>query len=425
MLAFNAHTAFTSAFAAALLLATGLRLWLASRQMRHVVQHRSAVPAAYAQTINLTAHQKAADYTVAGTRLGVFELLLDAALLVGWTLLGGLHALNQALLAALGAGMAQQMALLVAFSLIGTLIGLPFSAYQTFRHEQKFGFNKTTPRLWWADLGKSLALSAALGLPLAWVVLWLMGAAGGLWWLWAWGAVAAFMLVMMWLGPTLIMPLFNTFEPLNDEALKARVSALMQRCGYSAKGFFVMDGSRRSAHSNAFFTGFGSSKRVVFFDTLLAQLSAGEMEAVLAHELGHQHHKHIPKRLVMMLLSTLAFFALLGWLMNQMWFYTGLGVQPTLAAPNHALALLLLSLALPVFTFLFTPVSSHFSRKDEFEADAFAARHAQATDLEAALLKLYRDNASTLTPDPWYVRWYYSHPPATQRLARLGAAQGI
>jgi len=284
-----------------------------------------------------------------------------------------------------------------------------------------------TLRLWLADLLKSTLLGAVIGLPIAAAVLWLMGAAGTLWWLWAWGLWMGLNLLLMVVYPTFIAPLFNKFQPLEDESLKTRVTSLMQRCGFAAKGLFVMDGSRRSAHANAYFTGFGAAKRVVFYDTLLKQLTPGEVEAVLAHELGHFHHRHIRKRMVGLFAMSLAGFALLGWLSVQPWFYTGLGVQPSLAllvsdtpaAPNDALALLLFLLVIPVFTVFLAPLFAQLSRRHEFEADAYAMAQASGADLASALLKLYEDNASTLTPDPLYVKFHYSHPPAVERLARM------
>ncbi|UOB06611.1 M48 family metallopeptidase [[Acidovorax] ebreus] len=419
----------TLVFAGLLLAGLALRLWLATRQIRHVAQHRGAVPTAFAHRIPLAAHQKAADYTIVKARFGLLEMALATAVVLGWTLLGGLDALNQALLSWLGGGMLQQLALLACFVLIGGAIDLPVALYQTFVIEQRFGFNQMTPRLWLADLLKSTLLGAVIGLPIAALILWLMGAAGPLWWLWAWGTWMGFNLLLMVVFPLFIAPLFNKFQPLEDESLKARVTALMQRCGFAAKGLFVMDGSRRSAHANAYFTGVGKAKRVVFYDTLLKQLSPGEVEAVLAHELGHFKHKHITRRLVGMFAISLAGFALLGWLSTRAWFYTGLGVQPNLmlpgvpgAAPNDALALLLFLLAAPVFTLFVTPVLAQLSRRHEFQADAYAAAQSSGDDLATALLKLYEDNASTLTPDPVFAKFYYSHPPATERLARLPVA---
>ncbi len=412
----------TAAFVAALLLSLATQLWLSTRQMRHVAAHRGAVPAAFAASVPLEAHQRAADYTLAKGRLGLVTTFIGTATLLGWTLLGGLDALNtllrDALLPTWGA-LGYQLALLTAVSLIGGLIELPAEWVATFRLEQRFGFNRTTPALWWADQAKGVLLGAALGLPLAALVLWIMAASGGLWWLWAWGALVGFNLLMLVLYPTVIAPFFNKFEPLNDAALAERVQALMQRCGFAAKGLFVMDGSRRSAHGNAYFTGLGAAKRVVFFDTLLAKLTPGEVEAVLAHELGHFKLRHVPKTMVGLFVGSLAALALLGWLAGQSGFYVGLGVAPNLAAPNDALALLLFMLVLPSFTFFVSPVLAQFSRRHEFQADAFACQQADGRDLASALLKLHADNASTLTPDPLYVRFYYSHPPASERLAAL------
>ena len=405
-----------------------VKFWLASRQIRAVARHRAAVPQEFVGTIGLPAHQRAADYTVAKLRFGLLDLALAAAVLLGWTLLGGLDALNGWLIDLLGPRpLLQPLALLLAFTLINGLNDLPASLYQTFVIEERFGFNKMTWRLWLGDMLKSTLVSVAIGLPLAAAVLWLMQATGEWWWLWTWGVWMAFSLLMLVIYPTVIAPLFNRFEPLQDESLKERVTQLMARCGFAAKGLFVMDGSRRSAHANAYFTGFGAAKRVVFFDTLLNQLTPPEVEAVLAHELGHFKHRHIVKRIVGLFAMSLAALALLGWLSGQSWFYTGLGVTPNLpavlggAVPNYALALLLFMLVVPLFSFFLSPLMAQLSRKHEFEADAYAASQANAQDLSNALVKLYKDNASTLTPDPLYVRFYYSHPPATERIARMGA----
>jgi STE24 endopeptidase len=407
------------AFALTLLAVLILKFWLSSRQIRHVAQHREQVPTAFAESISLAAHQKAADYTLAKARLGLLELALGTAVLLGWTLLGGLSFLNQTLLGWLGSGMTQQLALLAAFVLINGLIDLPLTLYQTFVVEERFGFNKMTVKLWLLDLLKSSLMGAAIGLPVVALILWLMGAAGAWWWLWAWGVWIGFNLLLLLIYPTFIAPLFNKFSALQDEDLKARVTALMQRCGFAAKGLYVMDGSKRSAHGNAYFTGFGASRRVVFYDTLLAKLSAPEVSAVLAHELGHFKHKHVVKRIILMFGLSLIGFALLGWLATQSWFYNGLGVQPNLGAPNDALALLLFMLAVPVFSFFITPLFAQLSRQHEFQADAYAVAQTSAADLSSALLKLYEDNASTLTPDPVYVKFYYSHPAASERLARM------
>jgi STE24 endopeptidase len=414
--------ALTWLFAAALLASLATKLWLATRQMRHVAAHRDVVPAAFAARVPLQAHQRAADYTIAKARFGLLTTAFAAAVLLGWTLLGGLDALNTVLRDAVQprwGNMAYQLALLAAFVLIGALLDLPLEWWSTFRIEQRFGFNRSTGRLFATDMVKSLLVGAALGLPLAALVLWIMERAGFWWWLWAWCAWTAFNLLILLIYPTWIAPLFNKFEPLRDETLAARVRTLMERCGFAAKGLFVMDGSRRSAHGNAYFTGLGAAKRVVFFDTLLATLSPGEVEAVLAHELGHFKRRHVLKRMTAMFALSLAGLALLGWLASTTWFYSALGVQPNLSAPNDALALLLFALALPVFGFFVSPLAALLSRRHEFEADAYACAQASGADLASALIKLHQDNASTLTPDPLYVRFYYSHPPAGERLAAL------
>ena len=409
----------TLAFALALTLSLILKFWLASRQIRHVAQKRSAVPDPFAQKITLAAHQKAADYTVTKVRFGLLELAWGAVIALAWTLLGGLSALNLLLADLLGHGMVQQVALLAIFVGIGSVLDLPFTLYQTFVIEERFGFNKTSPKLWLQDFAKSLLLSALVGLPFITLVVWMMGATGPWWWLWVWGVWMGFNLLALLIYPTWIAPLFNKFQPLEDPTVKERVAQLMARCGFTSKGFYVMDGSKRSAHANAYFTGFGASKRVVFYDTLLAQLSPPEVDAVLAHELGHFKHRHVIKRIVSMFaLSLLGFFAL-GWVSQQVWFFTGLGVVPNLGAPNDALALLLFLMVLPLLGTFMGPVFAQMSRKHEFEADAYAVAQTSGPALAGALLKLFEDNASTLTPDPVYVQFYYSHPPATERLGRI------
>ena len=412
-------------FSVALIASLLVKFWLASRQIRHVAAHRNDVPLPFKATITLAAHQRAADYTLAKGRLGLLSMAFGAAVLLGWTLLGGIGALNEAVRDALQprfGAMAYQLALLASFALISGALDLPFDLYSTFRIEQRFGFNHMTWRLYLADMLKGALVGALIGLPISALMLWIMGATGGLWWLWAWGAWMTFNLLILVLYPTVIAPLFNKFEPLADESLRARVQALMARCGFAAKGLFVMDGSKRSAHANAYFTGFGAAKRVVFFDTLLGKLSPGEVEAVLAHELGHFKHKHVIKRIGAMFAISLAGFALLGWLMTHAWFYTAFGVLPSMGAPNDAVALLLFLLVAPVFGFFVSPVFAQISRKHEFQADAYACQQSSGADLAGALLKLHEDNAATLTPDPLYVRFYYSHPPASERLAALASA---
>ncbi len=424
LLGMNTSSLMTVAFAVALLSSLVIKYWLLTRQNKHVSVHRANVPSAFEGIIALAEHQKAADYTLAKSRVALWDLALETFLLLAWTLLGGLNALNQFLLTVMAPGLWQEVSLILCFIAIGALINLPMSWYQTFVVENQFGFNNSTLKLWLTDMLKASLLGAIIGIPLLSVILWVMQSGGVYWWVWAWCILVGFQLLMIWIAPNYLMPLFNKFTPLEDAVLIERISQLMDRSGFKAKGFFVMDGSKRSAHSNAFFTGIGSSKRVVFFDTLLKQLSADEMEAVLAHELGHFKHKHIVKMMIINFVTTLLGFAALGWIMQQTWFYTGLGVVPNLslgeASSNNALALLLFTMVVPLVSFLTSPISSARSRAQEFEADAYAVQQASAHALKSALVKLYQDNASTLTPDPWFVRFYYSHPPASERLSRMG-----
>ncbi len=396
------------------------RFWLAHRQIRHVKAHRGAVPARFADRISLAAHQKAADYTIAKTELNIKEELFSTAVLIVLTLHGGIQWIANALRPHLD-GLPYQLSLVVAVMVLSSILSLPFSLYRQFRLEERFGFNKMTLRLFFVDLIKGALLGALIGLPLLAAVLWLMAAAGQWWWFYAWLLWMGFNLLILVLYPTVIAPLFNKFEPLSDDNLKSRIDTLLNRCGFKAKGVFVMDGSKRSAHGNAYFTGFGAAKRIVFFDTLLSRLSPDEIEAVLAHELGHFKHRHIIKRIALTFVISLAGLALLGWLAGQTWFYQGLGVEPSLSERNDGLALILFFFVLPVFTFLLSPLESLASRKHEFEADAFAAEQTRADDLVNALVKLYEDNASTLTPDPLHSAFYDSHPPAALRIAKLDA----
>lgn len=414
--------AFSVLFVGFLLLTLTVRFWLASRHIRHILTHRSAVPAGFAGKIPLAAHQKAADYTIAKTKFGVVLLLVHAVVLIGFTLLGGLQWLSTAVFQLTGAGMTYQLGLIIAFAVISGLIDLPFDYYKQFVLEQRFGFNKMRASLFFGDMLKNTLIGAVIGLPLLWVVLILMEKSGSLWWLYTWLVWSGFQLLMLVLYPTVIAPLFNKFTPLDDASLVQRIESLMQRVGFAAKGLFVMDGSKRSAHGNAYFSGFGAAKRIVFFDTLLSRLAPEEIEAVLAHELGHFKLKHVVKRITLMFLVSLGFLALLGYLKTQPWFYTGLGVDPMLLAGTDAMALILFMLVLPVFTFLLSPLTSITSRKHEFEADAFAAKHTRAQDLVSALVKLYEDNASTLTPDPLHSAFYDSHPPASVRISKLLSA---
>ena len=413
---------FSLLFAAFLIATLGTKLWLASRHIQHIVRHRDSVPEQFAAKIPLAAHQKAADYTVAKTKLKIVLLVVNAVVLVGFTLLGGLQWLSEILAPAFGVGIVYQLALVAAVSIISSVIDLPLDYYKQFTLEERFGFNKMTPGLFFSDLIKHSLVGASIGLPLLWVTLTLMEKAGHLWWLYAWLLWCGFQLFMIAFYQSLIAPLFNKFTPLEDESLRSRIEGLMQRVGFASKGLFVMDGSRRSAHGNAYFSGFGAAKRIVFFDTLLSRLAPNEIEAVLAHELGHFKLNHVIKRLAVMFVMSLGFLALLGWLKGQVWFYTGLGVTPLLNGSNDAMALILFMLVLPSFTFLFSPLMSITSRKNEFEADAFAAQHSNSRDLISALVKLYEDNASTLTPDPLHSAFYDSHPPASVRVQRLLSA---
>jgi STE24 endopeptidase len=405
------------------MLMVSLKYWLAWRQMHHVAQHADRVPARFADRISLEAHRKAAAYTIARQRLGLVETAVGAIVLLALTLLGGLQAIGAALAPMLGGGVAYQVGVVAVVVVLLAVMDLPFDWYRQFRIESRFGFNRMTPRLFFIDLAKTLALSAALGLPLLTLVLWLMGKAGGAWWIYAWIAWAAFNGLVMALYPTLIAPLFNKFEPLRNEALASRIDALLARVGFSSRGVFVMDGSKRSSHGNAYFAGLGRAKRIVFFDTLVERLQPAEVEAVLAHELGHFKRRHITKRLVFVFGLSLVMLGLLAWLMQQTWFFQGLGVEPRLDARNDGVALVLFVLALPVFTFVFAPLGSLLSRRQEFEADAFAAQNTRAEDLVSALVKLYEDNAATLTPDPLHSAFYDSHPPAALRIDRLLQAQ--
>ncbi len=412
---------FSLLFLFALAASLAVRGWLSVRQVAHVRAHREAVPPAFAGRIGLDAHHKAADYTVAKQRFARLETVADAVLLLVWTLGGGL-AILAAWTSSLDVGaLSRDIALLVLLVASGGVLMLPFSWWQTFVIEQRFGFNRMIWKLWVADLVKGVLVAAALGIPLLALVLWLMASAGAWWWVAVWAAWMAFQLLVLVLYPTVIAPLFNKFSPLPAGDARARIEALLARCGFRASGLFVMDGSTRSAHGNAYFTGFGKAKRIVFYDTLLARLTPGEIEGVLAHELGHFARRHVAKRVAWSAVVSLAFLALLAWLAGEPWFYAGLGVADPAAATRPGVALALFVLALPVFTFVLSPLSALYSRKHEFEADAFAAGHSSAADLVQALVKLYEDNAATLTPDPLHSAFYDSHPPASVRVGRLEA----
>lgn len=408
---------FSIAFLAALLLMCALRLWLAQRQIACVIAHRATVPEGFGDRIALNAHQKAADYTVARTRFSRVGLAVEVAVLLAFTLGGGLQALHDFWSARLD-GLPYGVALIFSVMLISGVVDLPVAVYHQFVIEEKFGFNRMTLKLFVADLLKQSALGIVIGAPALLAVLWLMERMGHLWWVHVWLFWCTFNLLLLFAYPTWIAPLFNKFVPVDDTALRARVEALLTRCGFTSSGLFVMDGSKRTSHGNAYFTGFGTTKRIVFFDTLLNRLQAVEVEAVLAHELGHFKHRHVLKRIGMLFAMSLGFLAILGQLIDAGWFFNGLGLD----AQNTALGLVLFFLAGPVFTFPLTPLLSLLSRRDEFEADRYAAGHASASDLVAALVKLYEDNAATLTPDPLHSLFYDSHPPAALRIARLREA---
>jgi len=408
---------FSIVFLAALMSMCALRLWLAGRQISHVIARRAKVPAAFAGRIELAAHQKAADYTVARTRLGRLGLAVEVTILLAFTLGGGLQALHDFWSVRVD-GLLYGVVLIFSVLAISAVVDLPLALYRQFVVEERFGFNRMSVQLFVVDLLKQTALAVAIGTPVLLAMLWLMASMGELWWLYVWLFWCAFNLLLLFLYPTWIAPLFNKFIALDDAQLRARVEALLTRCGFTSSGLFVMDGSRRSGHGNAYFTGFGRTKRIVFFDTLLGRLQAVEVEAVLAHELGHFKHRHVLKRVALLFAMSLAFLAVLGQLIDAKWFYNGLGVDTS----NTALGLLLFFLAGPVFTFLLTPLLSLLSRRDEFEADRYAAANSSASDLVAALVKLYEDNAATLTPDPLHSLFYDSHPPAALRIARLQEA---
>ncbi len=415
---------FSVLFAGALLLTTLVKIWLARRHLAHIAAHRTAVPPAFREQVDLAAHKKAADYTSAKTRFSMLGALFDAALLLAFTLGGGIQWITDACLRAFSTPIAQGMAVIVCVLLFSSLLEMPFGLYRTFVIEARYGFNKMTLALYLADALKGLLLGAVLGLPLLFGVLWLMGRMGGYWWLYVWGVWVIFNLLLLFIYPTFIAPLFNKFQPLRDEALKVRIEALLNKCGFTASGLFVMDGSRRSTHGNAYFTGFGKTKRIVFFDTLLERLTPSEIEAVLAHELGHFKRRHVVKRIVFIFALSLGFLWLLALLMQTNWFYQGLGVAAPSSSLSTALALLLFFMVLPAFSFLLHPLTTAYSRKHEFEADAYAAQQTDGRDLANALVKMYQDNAATLTPDPLYSTFYDTHPPAPVRIARMQTLTG-
>ena len=408
--------AFSSLFLAALLVSTGLRLWLALRHVRHIQANRNAVPPAFAHDIGLDAHQKAADYSSAKTRFNMIGLAFNAIVLLVLTFGGGLQAIDNLAASFADPGLVQGVLFVAVLTVILSVVDLPFDLYRTFGIEARFGFNKMTLGMFFGDLAKQALVGAALGLPLLFAVLWLMAGMGDLWWLYVWVVAIVFMLFVQFIAPSVIAPLFNKFSPMQDGDMKSRIEALIARCGFESNGLFVMDGSKRSSHGNAYFTGFGKSKRIVFFDTLLSRLDISEIEAVLAHELGHFRMRHVMRRMGLMAIFSLVFFFVLGQLKGQAWFYEGLNVG---FPGSDAMALTLFFMVVPVFTFFLQPLMAMYSRKHEFEADEYAAKFTPARDLVHALVKLYKDNASTLTPDPLHSAFYDSHPPAAIRIARL------
>ncbi|MBT7047308.1 MAG: M48 family metallopeptidase [Gammaproteobacteria bacterium] len=408
------HT-FTLIFLTFLLASVLTRLWLSQRQINHILSHKDKVPEAFAEKISLEEHQKAADYSTTKLKLGRLTLAWETLWLLLWTTGGALSIVDSWWLQYQFSPLWTGIGVILSLTLLMSLLDLPFSLYSTFVIEERFGFNKTTIKTWITDLLKSASLMMVIGVPLIAVILWLMNQAGQYWWLYAWSVWTAFSLLMMWAFPVFIAPLFNKFSALEDESLKTRIDNLLQRCGFKSKGVFVVDGSKRSAHGNAYFTGFGSNKRIVFYDTLLESLSENEVEAVLAHELGHFKRNHIKKSLALSILMTLGGFALLAWLMNSAWFYSAMGVE---TASTHT-ALLLFMFVLPVFTYFISPLFSAMSRKHEFEADDFAKQQSDYRALVSALVNMYRENASTLTPDPIHSMFYDSHPPASIRISHL------
>ncbi len=406
---------FTFLFILMAVVTAGIQLWLSLKQASHVSKHRSAVPDEFADKITLEEHQKAADYTITKGAFGRLQLLLGTIILFLWTLGGGLEWLDNLWRGANWGSMATGVAVLLSFTFISSLIDLPTSLYNTFVIEEKFGFNKTSLKTFFIDMLKGAALGLAIGIPLIMLVLWLMESAGDLWWLYAWITLTLFSILMMWAYPKFIAPIFNKFEPLEEGEVLDRLTRLLERTGFNSDGVFIMDGSKRSSHGNAYFTGFGKTKRIVFFDTLLKHLTPTQVEAVLAHELGHFKHKHVYKGMLLSISMTFIGFAVLAWLMKQDWFYTSLGVS----TPSTYMALLLFMLVSPAFTFFIGPLMARWSRKHEFEADEFAAKQSNAGELISALVSLYKKNAGTLTPDPMYSAFYDSHPPASIRIAHL------
>ncbi len=406
---------FTVVFLIALVISYSIQFWLSIRQKAYVLKHRDAVPQAFSDSVSLAAHQKAADYTIEKGKLGDFDSVVGVIFLLLLTLGGGISLSFEFWAGFDLSPMVSSLAAVATIYLVMTLVEIPTSLYQTFVIEEKYGFNKNTYAQFFKDQLLSIALVMVIGMPIMALILWVMDSIGDLWWLYAWAILMGFSLLMSWLFPTVIAPLFNKFTPMEEGSLKKRIQALLERCGFSSNGIFIMDGSRRSGHGNAYFTGLGNNKRIVFFDTLIDSLDEEELEAVLAHELGHFKCKHVIKMLAASAVMTLISFAVLGWLINQEWFFTGLGVS----VQSNAAALVLFMLVSPVFTIFMQPISAYFQRKFEFEADECATRNAKAGKMISGLVKLYEENASTLTPDPLYSAFHYSHPPAAIRIAHI------
>ena len=394
-----------------------IRFWLSQRHIAHIQAHRSAVPDAFKEKISLEEHQKAADYTSTKVKFGRLPMMYDAAIVLLWLFGGGLELLDQNVRTLELSPIYTGIIVILGMVIISSLLDLPFSIYSTFVIEERFGFNRTTVKTFITDIFKGALLTIIIGMPLVWVVLWLMEKAGENWWLYTWAVWTAFSLFIAWAYPTWIAPIFNKFTPLEEGETLNRITSLLNRCGFNSNGIFVIDGSKRSSHGNAYFSGFGKNKRIVFFDTLLESLDDDELEAVLAHELGHFKRKHIIKGMGLTIATTLLALWVLSWLMQNEWFYTALGVSTS----STYIALLLFTIVMPVFTFLLSPLLSMLSRKNEFEADEFAAQQSEAKNLISALVNLYKENANTLTPDPLYSAFYDSHPPASVRIAHLNS----
>jgi len=401
-------------FIAVLTLSTGIHLWLARRHINFVSQHKNKVPDAFKKNITLKDHQKAANYAIAKSELGLKDTIVQAFVLLALTL-GGLVSMISHLFDPITSPLLKDVGIILSVMFLSSLIDLPFNYYKTFNIDEAFGFNRMTKKLFFSDLYKQMLLGLCLGLPILFVALWMLQNAGAYWWIYLWAVWSVFNLLILAIYPTWIAPFFNKFLPLKDKTLKSKIIALLKKCGFKSQGLFVMDGSARSNHGNAYFTGFGKNKRIVFFDTLLERLNHNEIEAVLAHELGHFHHNHVKKRIVMMFVVSFIGLGILGYLKDQLWFYQGLGITE----PSNGNALLLFMLVGPTFIFFIRPIMAFYSRQNEFEADRYAKMHSSAKHLKESLVKLYRDNASTLTPDPLYSAFYDSHPPALQRIARL------